>query len=71
MQLRLGSLVLDFGEGDEIHFSAFDADEPYAAPVFERLEFDDGSWMSYQEVLELGLHFSGHRSRRCHSRHRP
>ena len=59
VQLRLGSLVLDFGEGDEIHFSAFDAEDPYAAPVFERLEFDDGSWMSYQEVLALGLQFSG------------
>jgi Ca2+-binding RTX toxin-like protein len=59
LQLGLGSLVLNFGEADEIHFSAFDAEDPYAAPVFERLEFDDGTSMSYQEVLALGLRFSG------------
>jgi Ca2+-binding RTX toxin-like protein len=59
LQLRLGSLVLNLGGGDEIHFSAFAPEDPYAAPVFERLEFDDGTSMSYLEVLELGLQFSG------------
>src|SRR5688500_12513014 len=59
LELGLGSLVLGYGEGDAIHLSAFDAAAPYSTPVFERLEFDDGSWMSYQEVLELGLQISG------------
>lgn len=59
VQLRLGSLVLDFGEGDEMRFTAFDADDPYASPGFEGLEFDDGSVMSYEEVLGLGFSFTG------------
>src|SRR5687768_7999998 len=47
VQIGLGSLLLRYGEGDAIHFNAFDAADPYSAPVFERLEFDDGSVKSY------------------------
>ena len=59
LELGLGSLVLEYGEGDAIHFSAFDADDPYSTPLFEWLEFDDGSVMSYEEVLDLGFSFLG------------
>ena len=59
LEIALGSLILEYGEGDAIHFSAFDADDPYSAPVFERVEFDDGSVMSYEEVLDLGFTFVG------------
>ena len=59
IEIGLGSLVLRYGEGDEIHFSAFDANDPYSALLFERLEFQDGSSMSYEEVLDIGFEFYG------------
>jgi Ca2+-binding RTX toxin-like protein len=55
----LGSLVLNYGASDAIHFSAFDPDDPYTAPAFERLEFHDGSSLSYQQVLGLGFQLFG------------
>jgi Ca2+-binding RTX toxin-like protein len=59
VQLGLGSLVVHYGEGDAIHFSAFNPEDPYSTPVFERLEFADGSAMTYDDVLENGFHLTG------------
>jgi Ca2+-binding RTX toxin-like protein len=55
----LGSLLLRYGEGDSIRFTAFDADDPQATRVFERLEFADGSTLSYEDFLQIGLGLSG------------
>ena len=55
----LGSLVVHYGEGDSIRFTAFDADDPYSTPVFERLEFADGAVMLYEDMLANGFYLNG------------
>jgi Ca2+-binding RTX toxin-like protein len=59
-----GTLVVNLGvaaqnETEVIHFGAFNAEDPFAAPVFDRLQFDDGSSMTYQEVLAQGFDIAG------------
>lgn len=39
---RLGSLVVDFGNGEEIRFEGFEASDPLATPVLEPISFADG-----------------------------
>lgn len=53
------SLVIHYGESDAIRFTAFDPANPHATPVFERLEFADGSVFSFEELLEQGFVLSG------------
>jgi Ca2+-binding RTX toxin-like protein len=55
----LGSLVVNYGEGDAIHFTAFNADDPYATRVFDRLEFTDGSTILYEDLLANGFYLNG------------
>ena len=55
----LGSLVLHYGEGDSIRFTAFDAEDPNSTPVFERLEFADGAVMLYEDMLANGFYLNG------------
>ena len=55
----LGSLVVNYGEGDSIHFTAFNADDPYATRVFDRLEFADGSTILYEDLLANGFYLNG------------
>ena len=55
----LGSLVLNYGEGDAIHFTAFDAAEPYATRVFDRLEFADGSTILFEDLIANGFYLAG------------
>jgi Ca2+-binding RTX toxin-like protein len=57
--LEAGALVLHYGEGDRIHFTAFNADEPYSTPVFERLEFTDSSMVTYDELIPTGFYMFG------------
>jgi Ca2+-binding RTX toxin-like protein len=59
VQVGIGSLVLDLGGGDAIHFSAFDSEDPFAAPAFDRLEFDDDSVMTFEDVVALRLPIAG------------
>ncbi len=57
--IGLGSLVVHYGAGDSIRFTAFDADNPYATRVFDRLEFADGSTISYEDLLANGFYLAG------------
>jgi Ca2+-binding RTX toxin-like protein len=50
--VRLGSLIVDLGNGDAIRFTGFDPDDPYATPVFDRIEFLGGRVITYDEVLD-------------------
>jgi len=59
IKLKLGSLLIDVGEGDAIHFNGFDTDDPWATPVLDSIQFADGSVMSYQEVLQRGFDIDG------------
>ena len=55
----LGSLLLDLGNGDAIHFTGFDSVEPYSTPVFDRLEFAGGESLSFADVMAMGFQFFG------------
>jgi Ca2+-binding RTX toxin-like protein len=56
---EIGSLVVNYGDGDSIRFTAFDADNPHATTVFERLEFADGTTVSYADFLAGGFYLNG------------
>src|SRR6185295_781997 len=45
-----GALVVDLGEGDALRFTQFDPNAPNSTPVFDRLEFDDGSVFTYEDL---------------------
>jgi Ca2+-binding RTX toxin-like protein len=55
----LGSLVVELGGGDALHFAGFDAADPYSTPVFDRLQFADGASITYDDVLAAGFHLHG------------
>ncbi len=59
VQLGLGSLMLSLGQGDALHFTGFDPADPLSTPVFDRLEFDGGEVLTYQEILARGFLISG------------
>lgn len=54
-----GSLTVDLGGGDEIHFEGFDSDNPHLTPVLSAIQFADGSQMSYADVLAQGFDLAG------------
>ncbi len=54
-----GSLVIDAGDGDEIHFNGFNPDDPLSTPVIDSIQFADGSSMSYQDILDQGFDIVG------------
>jgi Ca2+-binding RTX toxin-like protein/GH24 family phage-related lysozyme (muramidase) len=55
----LGSLKIDLGNGDAIHFKGFNGRDPLATPVLDHIEFADGTSMSYQDVLDHGFDVQG------------
>ncbi len=59
VRFRLGSLVIDLGDGDAIHFSSFDPDDPHATPMLDAIQFADGEVMTYQDVLDQGFDLDG------------
>ena len=59
VKFRLGSLMIDFGDGDAIHFDGFDSDDPWSTPVLEAIQFADGEVMTYEDVLEQGFDIDG------------
>jgi Ca2+-binding RTX toxin-like protein len=56
---RHGSLLLDFGNGDVIHIEGFDYADPHGKPVFDHIAFDDGSRVTYEDVLAQGFDIDG------------
>jgi Ca2+-binding RTX toxin-like protein len=59
VKFRLGSLVVDLGNGDAIHFEGFNADDPLSTPVLGAIQFADGGFMTYAEILAQGFVFDG------------
>ncbi len=57
--IGLGSPLVRYGDGDTIRFAAFDADNPYATRVFDRLEFADGSSIAYEDLIANGFYLNG------------
>jgi Ca2+-binding RTX toxin-like protein len=59
VKFRLGSLVVDLGGGDSIHFEGFNPDNALATPVLASIQFADGQVMTYQEILAQGITIDG------------
>ncbi|MEW5891332.1 MAG: calcium-binding protein, partial [Pseudomonadota bacterium] len=59
VKFRLGSLVVDVGGGDAIHFNGFNPDDPLATPVLDSIQFADGTLMTYEDVLAQGFDLEG------------
>jgi Ca2+-binding RTX toxin-like protein len=61
LKLSLGSLALQVGSdaNDTIHFDSFDAQNPLAQKPFDRIEFADGSSITYENLLARGFDLTG------------
>ena len=59
IKFRLGSLMIDLGGGDEIHFVDFNPDDPLSTVVLGEIRFSDGASMTYQDVLDQGFDIDG------------
>lgn len=59
IKFRLGSLYVDIGGGEGVHFEDFDPDQPDATPVIGEIRFSDGGVMSYADILEQGFDLDG------------
>lgn len=59
IKFRLGSLMVDLGDGDAVHFTGFDPDDPASTPVLGGIQFADGTAMTYQDVLDQGFDVDG------------
>ncbi len=57
--LRLGSLLIDLGQGDALHFEGFDKDNPYDTPLLGSITFEDGQALDYEGLLALGFDLDG------------
>src|SRR3954469_12888668 len=59
IKFRVGSLMVDLGDGDAVHFTGFDPDDPGSTPVIGAIQFADGTAMTYQDVLDQGFDVDG------------
>jgi Ca2+-binding RTX toxin-like protein len=59
IKLRLGSLLLDLGEGDEVHIAGFDPADAANSVVIDSFEFADGSVLTAGDLLARGFDIDG------------
>jgi Ca2+-binding RTX toxin-like protein len=59
VKFRLGSLMLDFGEGDALYVIWFDSENPLATPMLDSIQFSDGGVMTFEDILEQGFDIDG------------
>jgi Ca2+-binding RTX toxin-like protein len=61
LTLKLGSLAIQVGgdANDTIHFDSFDANAVQARKPFDQVEFDDGTTLSYEDLLARGFDLTG------------
>lgn len=59
IKLRKGSLLLDFGNGAELHIENFDYLDPLASASVASFQFADGSSLSWEELLARGFDLDG------------
>lgn len=57
--LRLGSLMLDLGNGDEVHIEGFDRDDALNSSVVQSFEFADGTQLNVADLLARGFDLDG------------
>lgn len=59
IHLNLGSLMLDLGNGDEIHIANFDRNDVFNSSSIGSFEFADGTTLSTTELLARGFDLDG------------
>ena len=59
VKFRLGSLLIDLGNGDAIHLAGFDPENPSATKLFDSLQFADGTVLSFEDVIARGFDIDG------------
>jgi hypothetical protein len=59
IKLNLGSLLLDLGNGDQIHIAGFDQNDAYNSSSIASFEFADGSVLTTSELLARGFDLAG------------
>ncbi len=57
--LRLGSLLLDMGNGDKIHIDNFNQRDVYNSVAIDSFQFADGSTLSSSQLLARGFDIDG------------
>ncbi|OGA32302.1 MAG: hypothetical protein A3F75_13230 [Betaproteobacteria bacterium RIFCSPLOWO2_12_FULL_64_23] len=57
--LGLGSLLLDFGNGDVIHLDNFNPDDAVNSTSIQRFEFADGTVLGAEQLLARGFDLAG------------
>ena len=59
IKLRLGSLMLDLGNGDAVHIGNFDQNDVFNSSAISGFEFADGSTLTTAELLARGFDLEG------------
>lgn len=59
IKLRQGSLLLDLGNGDQIHIEGFNSQDVFGSASIGRFEFSDGSSLTLEKMLERGFDLDG------------
>jgi len=59
IKLRTGSLLLDFGNGAELHIENFDYLDPLASASVASFQFADGTSLSWEGLLARGFDLDG------------
>lgn len=59
IKLRLGSLLLDLGDGDQIHIDNFDKNDVFNTVSVGSFEFADGTTLSSTQLLARGFDLDG------------
>jgi len=59
VRLGLGSLMLDLGNGDEVHIANFDRNDVFNSSSIGSFEFEDGTILTTKELLARGFDLDG------------
>ncbi|EGW22066.1 calcium-binding protein [Methylobacter tundripaludum] len=57
--LRLGSLALDLGNGDQVHIDGFDPNDVFNSSSVSSFDFADGTELSIEQLLARGFDLDG------------
>ena len=57
--LRLGSLMLDLGNGNTVHIEGFNPDDVFNSSSINTFRFNDGSMLSLEQLLARGFDLAG------------
>ena len=59
IKFKVGSLLVDLGNGNQIHFNGFNQIDPTASTTIGEIRLDDGTVVSYADILAQGFDIDG------------